>query len=120
MEKSPVVLKYSSELFKKFNWLPLHVEVKVNICIQVHKRIKTESCQPIYGIVIANKSFSSAKAALVCSFRASGKNRRHLGCRNVYAQLGVRSAKQGNLQIFKLYFTVVFFNCNFSLFYVYF
>ena len=44
---------------------------------------KLGSCQPICGIIIANKSFSSAKAALVCSFRASGKNRRHLGCRNV-------------------------------------
>ena len=43
---------------------------------------KPGSCQPICGIIIANKSFSSAKAALVCSFRASGKNRRHLGCGN--------------------------------------
>ena len=35
---------------------------------------KPGSFQPICGIIIANKSFSSAKAALVCSFRASGKN----------------------------------------------
>ena len=41
------------------------------------------SCQPICGTIIANKSFSSAKVALVCSFRAGGKNRRHVGCRNV-------------------------------------
>ena len=40
------------------------------------------SCQLICGISIANKRFSSAKAALVCSFRASGKSRRHLGCCN--------------------------------------
>ena len=57
---------------------------------------KLESCQPICGIIIANKSFSSAKAALVCSFRASGKNRRHLGCGNVMHSRGVRSTKQGN------------------------
>ena len=44
---------------------------------------KPGSCQPICGIIIANKSFSSARAALVSSFRASGKNRRHLGCSNV-------------------------------------
>ena len=41
------------------------------------------SCQPICGIIIANKGCSSAKAPLVCSFRASGKNRSHFGCRNV-------------------------------------
>ena len=52
------------------------------------KKKKTGSCQPICGIIIANKSFSSAKAALVCSFRASGKNRRHLGCRNVMRSRG--------------------------------
>ena len=40
------------------------------------------SCQPICGILIMNKSFRSAKAALVCSFHASGKNGCHLGCRN--------------------------------------
>ena len=40
------------------------------------------SCQPI-SLLIANKSFSSAKAALVSYFRVSGKNPRHLGCRNI-------------------------------------
>ena len=49
---------------------------------------KPGSCQPICGYIIANKSFSSAKAALVCSFRASGKNRRHLGCSNVMRSRG--------------------------------
>ena len=29
---------------------------------------KPGSCQPIYGIIIANKSFGSAKAVIVCSF----------------------------------------------------
>ena len=41
------------------------------------------SCQRICGIIIANKIFSSAKAALICFFRAGGKNRRHLGCCNI-------------------------------------
>ena len=44
---------------------------------------KPASCQPICGIIIANESLSSAKASLVCSFSARGKNRRHLGCRNI-------------------------------------
>ena len=29
----------SDELFTRLDWLPLHLEVKVNICVQVHKRI---------------------------------------------------------------------------------
>ena len=56
---------------------------------------KPGSCQPICGIIIANKSFSSAKAALVCSFRASGKNRRHLGCRNVMRSRGCAVQNKG-------------------------
>ena len=49
---------------------------------------KPASCQPICGIIIANKSFSSEKETLVCSFRPSGKNRRHLGCGNVMYSRG--------------------------------
>ena len=56
---------------------------------------KPGSCQPICGIIIANKSFSSAKAALVCSFRASGKNRRHLGCGNVMHSRGCAVQNKG-------------------------
>ena len=41
---------------------------------------KPRSCRPICGIIIANKSLSSANAALVFSFCPSRKNRRHLGC----------------------------------------
>ena len=33
----------SVELFKKINWLPLHLEVKVIICIQGYKRINGQS-----------------------------------------------------------------------------
>ena len=53
------------------------------------------SCQRICSIIIANKSFSSAKAALVCSFRASGKNRRHLGCRNIVCSRGSAAQNKG-------------------------
>ena len=56
---------------------------------------KPGSCQPICSIIIANKSFSSAKAALVCSFRASGKNRRHLGCPNVIRNRGCAVQNKG-------------------------
>ena len=53
------------------------------------------SCQPICGIIIANKSFSSAKVALVCSFRAGRKNRRHVGCRNVMRSRGCAVQNKG-------------------------
>ena len=56
---------------------------------------KPGSCQPMCGIIIANKSFSSAKAALVCSFCASGKNRRHLGCHNVMRSRGCAVENKG-------------------------
>ena len=56
---------------------------------------KPGGCQLICGIIIVNKSFSSAKAALVCSFRASGKNRRHLGCSNVMRSRGCAVQKKG-------------------------
>ena len=56
---------------------------------------KPGSCQPICGIIRANKSFSSAKAALFCSFRASGKNRRHLGCGSVMRSSGCAVQNKG-------------------------
>ena len=33
----------SDEPFTRLDWLPLHLEVKVNICVQVHKRINVRS-----------------------------------------------------------------------------
>ena len=56
---------------------------------------KPGSCQPICGIIILNKSFSSAKAAHVCSFRASGKNRRYLGCHKVMRSRGCAVQNKG-------------------------
>ena len=56
---------------------------------------KPGSCQPICGIIIANKSFSSAKAAFVRSFRPSGKNRRHLGCSIVMRRRGYAVQNKG-------------------------
>ena len=41
------------------------------------------SCQPICSIIIVNKTLSSANAVPICSFWASGKNRRHVGSRNI-------------------------------------
>ena len=49
---------------------------------------KPGSCQPICGI-------SSAKAALVCSFRASGKKRRRLGCRSIMRTRGCAVQTKG-------------------------
>ena len=51
--------------------------------------------EPIGGIIIANKSFSAAKAAFVCCFRASGKNHRHLRCRNVMRSRGCAVQNKG-------------------------
>ena len=56
---------------------------------------KPASCQPICGIIIANKSFSSAKETLVCSFRPSGKNRRHLERGNVMHSRGCAVQNKG-------------------------
>ena len=56
---------------------------------------KPGSCKPICGIIIANKSFSSAKVALVYCFRASRKNRRHLGCSNVMRSGGCAVQNKG-------------------------
>ena len=56
---------------------------------------KPGSCRPICDIIIANKSCSSAKETLVCSFRAGGTNHRHLGWCDVMRS-SVRSAKQRN------------------------
>ena len=42
-----------------------------------------------------NKSFSSAKAALVCSFRAGENNRRHPGCGNVMRSRGCAVQNKG-------------------------
>ena len=46
------------------------------------------SCQLVCVIIISNKSSSSSEAALFCSFRASVKNHRHLGCRNIMRSRG--------------------------------
>ena len=56
---------------------------------------KPGNCQPICGIISANKSFSSAKAALFCYFRARGKNRRHLGCPNIMRSTGCAVQNKG-------------------------
>ena len=57
--------------------------------------MKPGSYQPIGGIIIASKSLSSAKAAFVCSFRGSGKNCRHLGCRSIIRSRGSAVQNKG-------------------------
>ena len=44
----------SVELFKKLNWLPFHLEVKVNICIQVYKRINEQSLSYMKELLVLN------------------------------------------------------------------
>ena len=69
-------------------WLqPLEVLLKLN---KLFKKIWKLWPKPICSIIIANKSFSSAKVALVCSFRSSGKNHHHLRCRSIMRSRGCR------------------------------
>ena len=58
MRRSPFLLKCSFELFKKLNWLPLHVEVKVNICIQVHSRINGHSPSFTNDLLVLNSDIN--------------------------------------------------------------
>ena len=62
---------------------------------QLDGREVKNHCRSICGIFIANKSFSSAKEALVCSFRVSRKNRRHLGCHNIMYSRGYAVEDKG-------------------------
>ena len=48
----------SVELFKKLNWLPLHLEVKVNICIQVYKRINRQSPSYMNDLLVLNSDIN--------------------------------------------------------------
>ena len=47
-------LANSVELFVKLNWLPLHLEVKVNICIQNYKRVNghSPSCMHMNDLLV--------------------------------------------------------------------
>ena len=42
-KRSARIILDTDELFTRLDWLPLHLEVKVNICVQVHKRINVRS-----------------------------------------------------------------------------
>ena len=48
----------SVELFKKLNWLPLHLEVKVNICVQVYKRINGQSPSYMNDLLVLNSGIN--------------------------------------------------------------
>ena len=48
----------SVELFKKINWLPLHLEVKVVNCIQVYKRINGQNPSYINDLLVLNSAIN--------------------------------------------------------------
>ena len=56
------------ELFKKLNWLPLHLEVKVNICIQVYKRANGQSSSYMNDLLldISDHNSQNGSLNLVC------------------------------------------------------
>ena len=49
----------SDELFTRLDWLPLHLEVKVNICVQeVHKRINVRSPGYMSDLLVLNSDIN--------------------------------------------------------------
>ena len=44
----------SDELFKRLDWLPLHLDVNLNICVQVHKRINVRSPGYMSDLLVLN------------------------------------------------------------------
>ena len=48
----------SDEPFTRLDWLPLHLEVKVNICVQVHKRINVRSPGYMSDLLVLNSDIN--------------------------------------------------------------
>ena len=48
----------SDELFTRLDWFPLHLEVKVNICVQVHKRINGRSPGYMSDLLVLNSDIN--------------------------------------------------------------
>ena len=48
----------SVELFKILNWLPVHLEVKINILIQVYKRINGQSPSYMNDLLVPNSEIN--------------------------------------------------------------
>ena len=48
----------SDELFTRLDWLPLHLEVKGNICVQVHKRIYVRSPGYMSDLFVLNSDIN--------------------------------------------------------------
>ena len=46
------------KLFTRFDWFPLHLEVKVNICVQVHKRINVRSPGYMSDLLLLNSDIN--------------------------------------------------------------
>ena len=48
----------SDELFTRLDWLPLHLVVKVNICVQVHKRMNGRSPGYMSDLLVLNSDIN--------------------------------------------------------------
>ena len=48
----------ADELFTRFDWFPLHLKVKVNICVQVHKRINVGSPGYMSDLLLLNSDIN--------------------------------------------------------------
>ena len=48
----------SDELLTRLDWLPLHLEVKVNICVQVHKRVYVRSPGYMSDLLVLNSDIN--------------------------------------------------------------
>ena len=57
----------SDEQFTRLDWLPLHLEVKVNICVQVHKRINLRSPGYISDLLVNERNNRNDSLNLVYS-----------------------------------------------------
>ena len=48
----------SDELFTRLDWLTLHLEMKVNICVRVHKRINVRSPGYMSDLLVLNSDIN--------------------------------------------------------------
>ena len=75
------------ELFKELNWLPVHLEVKINISAQVYKRINGQSPSYINELLILNSDINERNSKngslnLVCPrFKPESEGGRSLSVR---------------------------------------
>ena len=56
----------SDEPFTRLDWFPLHLELKVNICVQVHKRINVRSPGYMSDLLVNERNNRNDSLNLVC------------------------------------------------------